>query len=194
MWSTSNKSPMINILCCVGSSWINKIKSSMEEPRGPGIGYIITNKKSPFLFPVQLAIPPEHYVLQLLQRCSLYWRCNKEPSHVVYSYWCLSNHPSCHQYVLQDYNLYWFLWNRIGWNKLSMFCLLRKCSKWQFHDLLLNWHILIPFNSIKGCCQENNDSFLIRTISFKADSFSWISLGSKFNNKTLSLLLAWGKV
>ena len=44
----------------------------MEEPRGPGIGYIITNKKSPFLFPVQLALAPEHYVLQLLQRCSLY--------------------------------------------------------------------------------------------------------------------------
>ena len=35
-----------------------------------------------------------------------------------------------------------------------------------------------------GCCQENNDSFLIRTISSKADSFTLISSGSKFNNKT----------
>ena len=43
IWSRL-KSPTINILFCVGSSLISKIKSSMKEPRGPGIRYIITNK------------------------------------------------------------------------------------------------------------------------------------------------------
>ena len=35
----------LKILCCVGSSLINKKKSSMKVPREPGIQYIITNKK-----------------------------------------------------------------------------------------------------------------------------------------------------
>ena len=44
------KSPKINILCCFGSSLINKIKSSMKEPRGPVIRYTISNKNvSPYI-------------------------------------------------------------------------------------------------------------------------------------------------
>ena len=45
------KSPTINILCCVGSSLINKIKSPMKEAIEPCIRYTTTNKKSlPFYF------------------------------------------------------------------------------------------------------------------------------------------------
>ena len=36
--------------------------------------------------------------------------------------WYLSNHSGFHQYVLQDCHLYWFLWNRISCNKLSISC------------------------------------------------------------------------
>ena len=42
------KSPTINVLCCVGTSLINKIKSSMKEPREPGILYTVINKKIAF--------------------------------------------------------------------------------------------------------------------------------------------------
>ena len=39
----------------------------MKEPKEPDIGYTVTNKKNFFfLFPVQLAIPPQHQVFQLL--------------------------------------------------------------------------------------------------------------------------------
>ena len=44
IWSRL-KSPTINILCCVGVSLINKIKSSIKQQRGPGMWYTITNKK-----------------------------------------------------------------------------------------------------------------------------------------------------
>ena len=44
IWSKL-KSQTIKILCCVGRSLINKIKSSMKAPRGPGIQYTITNNK-----------------------------------------------------------------------------------------------------------------------------------------------------
>ena len=77
----------------------------MKEPRGPEMQYTTTNKKSPFLFPVQMAIPPKRWEYQLLQ-CLPYSRCKIEPSHAVYSYVCLSNHPEFHQYVLKDYHSY----------------------------------------------------------------------------------------
>ena len=52
------------------------------------------------------------------------------------------------------------------------------------HDLILNRHKEIPLNSLKGCCQENNDSFLIEiwNISSKDDSFTLIPSGSKFSS------------
>ena len=43
IWSRL-KSLTMNILCCVGSSLIIEIKSSMKEPIGPGIQYTIINK------------------------------------------------------------------------------------------------------------------------------------------------------
>ena len=43
------KSLIINIMCRVGSSLINEIKSSMKEPRGAGIWYTINNKIASFL-------------------------------------------------------------------------------------------------------------------------------------------------
>ena len=48
IWSRL-KSPTIKILCCIGSSFINKINSSIKEHTGPGNRYSITNKKV-FLF------------------------------------------------------------------------------------------------------------------------------------------------
>ena len=35
IWSKV-KSPTIKILCCIGSSFINKINSSINKPTGPG--------------------------------------------------------------------------------------------------------------------------------------------------------------
>ena len=39
------KSLATKILCCISSSLINKIKSSVKVPRGPGTWYINTNNK-----------------------------------------------------------------------------------------------------------------------------------------------------
>ena len=119
IWSTL-KSPTINILCCVGSSLISEIKSSMKEPREPGIRYTITNESVLFYFQHNWQYLWKHKVFQLLQWCLRYSHCNIEPNHDVYSYEGLSNHPGFHQYVLQDYHLYWFLWSRISWNKLRV--------------------------------------------------------------------------
>ena len=48
IWSRL-KSPTIKILCCIGSSFINKINLSIKKPTGPGARYTIT-KKSPFIY------------------------------------------------------------------------------------------------------------------------------------------------
>ena len=54
-----------------------------------------------------------------------------------------------------------------------------------FYDLILNRHIIVPFNVlIKECCHESNDSSLIHTIS-RDNSFTMIFSGSTFNNITL---------
>ena len=57
IWSRL-KSPKINILCCVGSSLINKRKSSVKYQEDQVYDTVIT--KSPFLFPVQIVIPLKH--------------------------------------------------------------------------------------------------------------------------------------
>ena len=174
MWSRL-KSPTINILYCVGSPLINKIKWSMKEPRGPGMRYTIINKLVSFPISSTIGNTSKALGISVTSMMFTYSHCNIEPSHVVYSYECLSNNPGWHQYVLQDYHLYWFLWNRIGWKKLSTSC------HWENvrndYSTTLNRHILIPFSSIKVQCHKNNDSFLIRTISSKADSFTLISSG-----------------
>ena len=46
-WSTM-KSPTIKILCCVGSSISNKIKSSIKEPTELSAQYTFTNKEVSF--------------------------------------------------------------------------------------------------------------------------------------------------
>ena len=174
IWSKL-KSPTINILCCIDSSLINKIKWSMKEPRGPGMPYTIINKLVSFPISSTIGNTSKTLGISITSMMFTYSHCNIEPSHVVCSYECLSNNPGWHQYVLQDYHLYWFLWNRISWKKLSTSC------HWENvrndYSTTLNRHILIPFSSIKVHCHKNNDSFLIRTISSKADSFTLISSG-----------------
>ena len=74
----------------------------MKAPRGTGIQYTITNKKVSYSISTTngtisktLRISIIYYLLYQLIISILH--CKTEPSHDIYSYGCLSNHPGFHE-------------------------------------------------------------------------------------------------
>ena len=160
IWSRL-KSPSVKILCCVGSSLINKIKSSMKVSREPGIWYRVDLAVKPKIIPLLSACKNHSINLLILSFMRYTWF--KSPmiykalpifdhSHPIIISVTFSVHKSvsaCKRYrflemhqILESQNLkgHAYFWPppfKIHW--LSSFLNLYQDTKNQFIPLILPW-------------------------------------------------------